>query len=305
MTWIGDFMSNFTRGIVYVLLSALGFGIMPTFAVFAYRTSISVTTLLSIRFALAALILFSYCFIKSKKIKVTKKDLFNFFILGGVCYTLQSIFYFSSVKYIPGPLVVLLLYTYPMIVGFLSFIINKERLNRKSVFAIIISFIGLILIVGASFDNLSSIGILLALGAAIVYSGYILIGNRVIKKSDPMITTAFTSAFASLGIFMTGFVMGDIDFSFSVMAWYPILGLSIFCTILAIFSFFVGVDLLGPTKASILSMMEPVFAIIFSLAIFNEMLSLYQLIGGGAVLAGALLVAISNKDEEGTSTTVA
>lgn len=58
-----------------------------------------------------------------------------------------------------------------------------------------------------------------------------------------------------------------------------------------ILAFFRGLEVLGSTKSSVLSILEPVFIIIFSTIILNDRLSILQIAGGIAVLGGAALVA--------------
>ena len=139
-------MNNFYKGAFFSLLSAFGFALLPIFALYAYRGHISVTTLLFFRFSIAAVLFFLYVFVKYKGLVFHKKDLLYLFILGGICYNLQARFYFSSVKYIPASLAALFLYTYPLIVTGLSFLVDREKITGKMGVSIGISFLGLILI---------------------------------------------------------------------------------------------------------------------------------------------------------------
>jgi drug/metabolite transporter (DMT)-like permease len=278
------------KGALLVLLSALGFSLLPIFAIFAYRGGISITTLLLIRFSLAAVAFFIYVFAKFKRLDVSKKDLFFLFILGGICYNLQARCYFSAVKYIPSSLAALFLYTYPIIVTMLSFIIDKEKITGKIMISIMISFTGLVMILGASLGKINGIGILLAFGAALIYSVYIMIGNRVVKKIPPLVASSFVTLFSAIGVLIPGLLSGEINFHFETGTWFPIIGLVLCSTILAILFFFRGIELLGPAKASIISMMEPVFTVVFSTLLLSDKSTVIQLIGGATVLTGAILV---------------
>jgi drug/metabolite transporter (DMT)-like permease len=291
-------MNNFYKGAFILVLSALGFSLLPIFALYAYKGNINITTLLVFRFSLAAVIFFIYVFIKYKKLNINKKDILFLFILGGICYNLQARFYFTSVKYISASLAALFLYTFPVMVTILSFIIEKEKITKKLGVSICISFIGLIMILGTSIGKINGFGILMGLGAAFVYSIYIMIGNRMLKKIPPLITSAFVALFSSVTVLSTGLVMKDISFNFEKEVWFPILGLVLFSTVLAILTFFKGMELLGPTKASIISMLEPVFTVIFSAILLYEHMTVLQLIGGTAVLAGALSAVWSKNEHE-------
>lgn len=287
---------NSYKGVMLVLLSAFGFALMPTFALFAYQTGISVTTLLFIRFAIASVLFFLYIFLKKIPLRLSGKDYFSLFLLGGICYNTMSNFYFSSVKYIPAALAVLILYTYPMIVSILSFLIDREPPSKKITFSLCTSFVGLVLVLGTSLGTVSLLGVFFALASSLIYSIYIVVGNRVIRKIPSLITTAYITFFSSIGIFLCGIFSGDLSFHFEAGAWIWILGLSLFSTILAIFTFFKGMELLGPTHASILSMAEPLFAILISVTLFHDPITIFQVIGGVIVLLGAFLTAKSQED---------
>lgn len=283
-------LSRSFKGMIFVFLSAFGFGVMPIFAKYAYLENVGVTTLLFLRFVLATLIFFSYVFIKIRKIDITKKQLLALFALGGIGYTLQSTFYFSAVKYIPATMVALLLYTYPIFVAILSFFVDKEKITGKILAAIALSFFGLMLVLGTSFGQINFLGVIFAIGAGFVYSCYIILGNRVLHNLSPMLTSAFVALFASFSFFTVGSFTGNLNFHFAGIAWLPILGIVLFSTVLAMFTFFKGLELLGSTKASILSMIEPLITCVFSTWLFNEKLTVYQLFGGLIVILGAMLV---------------
>lgn len=282
-------MNSFYKGAILLVLSALGFGVLFIFALHAYKGGVSVTTLLVIRFTLAAVLLFIYVFIKFKRVRISKRDLFFLFILGGICYNLQARFYFSSIQYISPSLTALFLYTYPMIVTVLCYFVDKERITTRIGISIGISFTGLVMILGTSIGKINSIGIFLALGASLVYSIYNVLGSRMLKSTSPLVTSAFIALFSSVGVIISGMITNDISFGFEVSSWFPILAIVLFSTVLAMIAFFHGLELVGPTKASIISMTEPVFTVIFSAIFIGDRLTFIQLIGGLLVISGAVL----------------
>ncbi len=280
-------------GVFLIVLSSLGFGIMPIFAIYAYASGITVPTLLLIRFTLASTLFFLYLFFKKERISLSRMELLGLFILGGVCYTAQSTLYFSSVRYITPALAVLLLYLYPVFVAVLSFLVDKERLTAKVLISSVLSLAGVVLINLTLPEGVKYQGVAMAVGAALVYSFYIILGNRVVKKVPPLVTSTFVALFTALGLLVSGLASGQIGFSFEGTAWFSILGLTLFSTVLAILTFFKGLELLGSTKSSILSMIEPVFTIIFSTVLLGESFTLRQLGGGLLVVAGAVFIVLA------------
>lgn len=291
-------MNPFTKGVIYVVLSASGFGVMSIFALFAYQAGATVPTLLFLRFLLAAALFFLLLFAKKEIVKPTKRQLLALFGLGGVLYTLQSFSFFSAVSYIPASLAALLLYTFPVFVAILAFLLEKERLTKQTVISILLSLVGLTLVLGTSFGKVSMLGISLALGAAVFYSVYIILGNRVVKGLPPEATSAFVSLFAAISVLGIASAKGGLQLAFGLQGWLAVLGIVLFSTVLAIGCFFRGLQLIGSTKASILSTVEPVVTIIFSALLLSERLTWLQGIGGIIVLLGAVLIVVSRSKQE-------
>ncbi|WP_088040771.1 DMT family transporter [Bacillus sp. EAC] len=285
-------------GYLLILLSATAFGLMPIFAIYAYDQNISVNTLLFLRFTFATIIFFGYLLVRKKLVSITFKQLALFLLLGGVLYTLQSSFYFSSVKYIPASLAALLLYLYPVFVSILSFFVNKEKLTKTIILSIFISLVGIMFVLGSPTENPNIIGISLALAAAVVYSIYIIVGGRVTLQLPPIVTCAYITLFAAISFLIVGVSTNSLHVHFSLVGWLAILSISIISSVISMLSFFAGIKLIGPTKGSILSMIEPVITILFSTILFNERMNLLQLFGGTVVLVGAFIVVISSEKKK-------
>lgn len=119
-------MNNNLKGSLFAIISAIGFGIVPILALYAYEGGVTVITLVFIRFSLTAIFMFSYISLKVRQITVNFVQLIKLFIFGGVIYATQNILYFSALNYIPASLALLVFYTYPIIVAFLTFILGKS-----------------------------------------------------------------------------------------------------------------------------------------------------------------------------------
>ena len=276
-------------GVFFVLLSAAGFGLMPIFALHAYRGGINIPTLLWLRFSAAAVFLFAWVFAQNHRVKVTWRQAGWLFVMGGVLYALQSTMYFSALKHISASLTALLLYTYPIIVALLSALVEKERPTGRLVAAIPLCFAGLVLALGVTIDGIEPVGVAFALGAALVYSCYIVSGNRLLRNVPPLVTSAFVSLSAAISFALTGLARGALTLDFAPVTWLPLAGIVICSTVVAILGFFKGMELIGPTAASVLSMAEPVVTIALSMLLLEERLGPVQFGGIAAVLAGALL----------------
>ncbi|MGM0445653.1 MAG: DMT family transporter [Bacillota bacterium] len=289
-------MDKSILGSTYGLLSAVGFGTVPILALFAYDGGINVFTLLFLRFSLAALLLFIYIYFSKTKIEISKKELLKIFVMGGLFYSLFSFCYFSAIQYIPASLAVLIFYTFPFIIAGLSYFLGL-RLTFKIIIAIVISFIGLLFVLGKTGGEISGIGILLASGAAVFYAVYTLYGDYLLKDIPLLTTIAIVCLFAALSFLTVGLVTNNIQFSFASSTWLPIIGISV-VSMLGFLGFFQGIKLTSPTSISALSMIEPIVTIVLSIIFFGDSFNYLQIFGAVLVLGGSFLVVLSVKKKE-------
>jgi drug/metabolite transporter (DMT)-like permease len=280
-------------GLLLVLYSALGFGLLPIFALLAYRGGINAITLLAIRFVLSGLVLLAVLLARGRRVSAQVASALPGLLGLGVCYTLQSGFYFSAVRYISASLASILLYSYPAFVCLLAFLVEREKLTARLLLALAVSLAGVALVLGSSLGVASSAGVLLALGAAVVYSRYITLANRVLRSVEPVVALAVVTLVTSAVYVGLGLAAGRLRFDFAPATWLPIALMIGVSTLLAILAFFRGLEILGSSTASIVSMTEPLFTIGFSILLFGDRLSWQQIVGGVLVLGGTVLVTTS------------
>ena len=85
-------------------------------------------------------------------------------------------------------------------------------------------------------------------------------------------------------------VRGGPTLGFGAAGWGWLVAVALVSTVGAIILFFAGLARVGPSVASILSVLEPVVTIGLAAVIFGESLSRAQLAGGALVLAAVVVV---------------
>lgn len=289
-------MNRYYAGVLLVIISAACFALMPIFAVFAYRGNANIATILFLRFTLASVLLFLYLAFKKKCLLIQLRVLLKLALIGGVFYTLQATLYFASLKYVDVSLQALLFYTYPIFVAVLATVIFKEKFSGSLLFSIFMSFMGMALVIGTSFGTINLWGSSLALGAAIVYSLYINLSNRVIRTIPSDLASAYICLCASITFLLVGTLSNSLNFHFHPSAWGPILAIAFLSTTVSIATFFRGMEILGSTRTATISMIEPVITIVISSLIFHDKLGCLQWVGGILVLFGAYIVVRSRSE---------
>ncbi|MFE3454147.1 DMT family transporter [Nonomuraea sp. NPDC059194] len=276
-------------GVLWCLISAAGFGLSPIFAKEAYQSGVSVTEMLTGRFVIAAVVLWAVCAWRRPALPV-RKVLFTAVGLGGVGYAVQALCYFGAVARIDASLAALLLYTFPALVTALAVALRREPLDRRKLAALGCSAVGLVLLLGlGGVSEGGSVGVLLALGAAVAYAIYLTVADGLPADLDVYLLSAIvcTAAAITLG-FAGGFQLPG---TAEGWLWTGLLGLV--STVLAMATLFVGVRLLGAPTAAILSCAEPVVTLVSTSVVYGESLTPGQLAGGVAVLAAVLVLRLN------------
>lgn len=274
-----------------VVISAVSFGFMPVFARLAYGEGVGVLELLLVRFALAFLVIGVLLRLTGRNLSASKNQLLFLSALGGIGYFLQATLYFNSLLYIPVPAVALILYTYPVFVTVGSLALGFEKASASLALSLILALAGLYLVV-TPIHGFVLIGFLMALGAAITYTVYILVSTRVLKKLGGEVASFWVMGSAALSFTVYGLFKGGVHMAWGYGAWVWLILISVVSTAVAATTFFQGLKLVGPSTSSILSLIEPITSVIAASILFDEFLSVYQLIGGLLVLLAASIVAL-------------
>ena len=275
-------------GMAYIALSATAFGVMPFFANLAYRSGVTPTSLLFLRFGMAAVLLWALLLYKHSPLP-RGKTLLGLMLMGGVGYAGQSFSYFTALQYAPAGLVAVLLYLYPALVTGLSFVLLKQPITRLKWFALTMSLLGIVLVVGVQSGGQLK-GILLAVLAAVIYAVYIMAGAKITQGTDIRVssTIIITSAAVVYGVYGA---WHGLSLPHSVMGWVGSIGLALVGTVVAVWAFFEGVRRIGAVDASMLSTLEPVVTVVLAWVLLGERLTALNLCGGALILVAAVLLA--------------
>ncbi|MGO8693474.1 MAG: DMT family transporter [Rectinemataceae bacterium] len=281
-------MDRRTSGAALVAVSAASFGIMPILARYAYADRIGVTTLLFFRFAAGAL--FMLVFVRVRRRPLPRgKALAGIALMGAVGYVGQSLCYFTALKFASAGLVALLLYVYPALVTILSAVLFRERITPPKVLALALALSGTTLILG--FGGKGDVrGVILGLGAALIYSVYIVAGSRIIKEGQSVQASAIIMSTAAL-VFGILSASGGLEPPHSAAGFASVAAIALVCTVVALSTFFAGMERVGPTKASMISTLEPVVTVTAAAIFLGEPLALLNLVGGGLILGSLFVLA--------------
>ena len=217
---------------------------------------ISPFTLLCIRFVLSTIFISILFFNKIKKIK--KQDLLGGFLAGLALFSAFSIQTFGLQLTTPGKNAFLTA-VYCTIVPLLSWLYFKKKPDKAQIFAAILCFIGV------GFVSLDSslkvnLGDLYTLIGGFLYAVHIIVCEKAMKKTSPIIITALQFAFASIFSFIAASLFEDISVVFHIDS--------------SIYLQNVGQKFVNENIAALLLSLESVFGVFFSILFGQEIMTL-------------------------------
>ncbi len=276
-------------GAAFVALSAAAFGAMAIFGRYAYAGGTDVLGLLTLRFAIGGAVL-GWTARRRGVVWPRGRVLASIAVMGAVGYVGQSLCYFIALQHAQASLVALLLYLYPAFVTVLAAWWLHERLTPVKCAALVLCLAGTALMVGGGRGE--PLGIALGLGAAVIYSIYIVVGARVTHGVDPNATTgivclAAAVVFGTLSLARTAAGMPP-HWPATAGSWAAVLAIALISTVTAMLAFFAGLARLGAARTSMLSTLEPVVTVVLASLLLGESLTAVQWIGGASVLGAVL-----------------
>lgn len=212
-------------------------------------------------------------------------------IISGAAIGFNWILLFEAYKYTTVPKATLSYYFAPVFVMFLSPIVLKERLTPKKILGISAALMGMFLITGIGGDSGTSdlIGIGYGLLAAVLYALVVMI-NKFLKGLSGLETTIVQISMATVVLFPYILVTEELQYSqLDFTGWLLILIVGIINTGLAYFLYFTSMKGLSAQTISVLSYIDPIFAIILSAVVLGEGMSGIQMIGGILILGGTFI----------------
>ena len=212
-------------------------------------------------------------------------------LLSGAAMGFNWILLFEAYKYTTVSIATLSYYFAPVIVMVTSPLLFKEKITVKQWICFVMSTLGILLITGigdVSTGSNSLLGIAFGLGAACLYATVILL-NKFIKGAEGIHRTILQFAAAVLVLIpYVGATSGVTVSSLDRTGWICLLIVGLFHTGINYCLYFSSLKELPGQKAAILSYIDPLVAVLVSVLILGEELTLMQAAGGALILGFTL-----------------
>jgi len=276
------------RATLLIILSALSFGSISVLTVLVTAAGVPLLTAMAWRYLLGVTLLGAVA--RPGRIRsIPTLRVVQLVVTGGCGQALITYLSLHALEYIPvGPLA-FLFYTYPAWVALLAALRKTERLTSVRVIALTLALAGVTIMVGAPTEKLNPIGVMLALGSALLYSAYLPALEHVQAGIPAVIATFLLIGGAAIAFVIAALLTGELFIPAGITVWSEILVLAVVSTVVAFLTLIKGLAVLGPVRTSIVATVEPFFTATLGVLVLGNQMSTTTLLGG-ILIAGAVLL---------------
>lgn len=279
---------------ILILIAGILWGSMGLFVRTLNAQGLASMEIVGLRAAVTAASMLLFLLIYDRKLfAIRLKDLWCFLGTGICSIVFFNFCYFKAITMTSLSVAAILLYTAPAIVMVLSYVLFQEKMTRRKLVALAMTFAGCVLVTGILTETgaVSAGGILVGLGAGLGYALYSIFSRYALEKGYSSLTITFytflIAAIASCFLTDMGKVVqvaangaGNLCFC---------LAFGVLCTVAPYLTYTLGLQYVENGKASIIASIEPVTATLLGAVLFHEKLTVSGVLGVVLVLAALVL----------------
>lgn len=286
-------------GDILIIIAGLFWGSMGIFVRHLNDLGFTSIQVACLRLITAGVIFALILLIKDPKgFKIKPKDIPLFLALGLVSILFFTCCYFTAIRLMTLSTAAILLYTSPIWVMVLAIIFLKEKVTVRKIIALILAFIGCILVSGFG-GKISAVGILVGLGSGLGYGLYSIFGTFALRKYSPFTVTTYTFLIAGLGSILVANPMDLADKISKTESKPGLLGFvlltSVVTAVIPFLLYTLGLNRTTAGKAAVLATVEPAAATLFGFFVMGEKVGIIAICGIVMVFLAIFVLSLREK----------
>ena len=250
----------------------------------------------SLRVILAGLTMLVFVLIKKKNRQGIRENWKALTLVGLFSAAIPFVLFSLSARSVNAGVLSVLNASVPMMSGFIASTFFKDRLSKRQILGLVIGVIGVIILMSESLFGgqkvISGSGLWpmgYALLACVGYAFGANITRNYLHNVSPVAITAGSLIIGSvimLPVALSEFPYGK---SISLMAWVSVICIGVFSTAIALIFMNQLIKSIGPMRATSITLVIPIFAIILGYLLLGEALDTPAIIGSVVILFGTYL----------------
>jgi len=211
-----------------------------------------------------------------------------FLVISGIATGISWIFLFEAYDLIGVSIATLAYYCGPVIIMLLSPLVFKERLTRVKLISFAVILGGMVLLnMDAFAEGRFSPGLLYGIASAFMYAAMIVFNKKAAGISGlENAMWQLVISFLTVSVYLL--IRQDATFAITQQSIVPIFVLGLVNTGVGCYFYFSSLQKIPASSVAICGYLDPLFAVILSVAILPEVLAPVQIAGAACILGGAV-----------------
>lgn len=270
-----------------------------------YDEGMAPSTVLFWRFGLAWVIIAVVMLLRKEKLGVSRNEFATLSALG-LLFLASSLTLYVSFQMMAVGVASTLLFVYPVLTAAIMAIFFKEKLTWSTVSAIVLSFLGVMLLYWSpDGGSLSVVGVILVLISALTYAVYIIVMNRAQLAMSSFKINFYVLIYCALGnMLMSLFTGQGLQVPANAMSWFYVGWLAVVPAILALVMMVYAAKYIGSTPTAIMGALEPLTAVLIGIFMFGEVFTTRLAFGIILIFSAVIIIALYSNRKEITDDTL-
>ncbi len=239
-----------------------------------------------------------------QRIQLPSSDLIQCLVLGMLGVAASNYFYYVAIQKTSVAIAIIVQYTAPVWVLLYVVARGLQKPSLQKVAAVAVAITGIVLTIGvvgtksASPLHLDSFGLIAALLASFSFAFYNVGAHRILARYDRWRVLTWTLIAAAAFWLLVNPPWKVLAAHYTSAQWGFLFVFSMISVLGSFSLYFLGLQYLEPTRAIIVSCLEPVFSILLAAAFLGEIVRPIQSLGIVLVLAAIVIVQLPVKNAE-------
>ena len=233
-----------------------------------------------------------------KRLRLPLADFRRMFVLGILGVAASNYLYYLAIQRTNVATAIILQYTAPILVLLYTVARGLQKPTMQRVGAVALAVTGIALVIGifgSGGFRLDAIGVLAALGAAFSFAFYNVGGHSILARYDRWTVLLYVILSASLFWMVVNPPWKIAAAHYSAGQWFFLLLFSLISVLAPFALYFAGLQHLEPTRAIVVSCLEPVFSIVIAALTLGEVMKPLQAVGIALVLVAIVVVQLPDR----------
>lgn len=288
------------KGYLLAAIAAAAYGTNPAFAIPLYDQGMNPNSVLLFRYILGLPIL--AVLVKSRGYSLSISwNVFCQVAILGILVAFSSLSLFVSFNFMNSGIASTLLFIYPILTAVMMVFFFHEKLKRTILLCLLLMCCGLFLLIRANDGStLNPYGCLLVMVSALTYALYLVMVNvsRTIRDIPTSKLLFYVLGVGSLVYVVLAIGGTSVTLPVQASGWINIAALALIPTLLSFACTTAAIKIIGSTSTAILGALEPVTALILSVAILGQSITPREILGCLLIMIATMLVVASSNVEK-------